>query len=99
MEKHEIENYYILALLQAMLGAISNNFRAIWLIADEEKLDVFFLLSKESNEDREEIGDIIFEFEALQKRIINVTPHIVINNKEWLPPNEARMVFLKRRNT
>lgn len=96
MKKHEIENNYILSLIQAMLGAISNNFRAVWITVEGEKLNICFLLYTENNEDREEIEDIIFEFEALQGKIIDITSNIIINDKTWLPPENARMVFLKK---
>ncbi len=98
MEKpHEIENKYILELIQAMIGGISNNFRAIWIITVKEKLDVYFLLEKDNAEDRGEIEDFIFEFEALQEKIVDVTPHVLISKKPWTPPTNARILFSMRK--
>ena len=71
-EQHEIENVYVLALVQALYGAVSPNLRAVHLAdASESRVSLHFLLEAESADDREEIGDIVFEFEALLPRLID----------------------------
>ncbi|MDP4572237.1 hypothetical protein Q8O96_24500 [Pseudomonas sp. LPH60] len=59
-----IRNQIIVALMQALLGAISSNFRAV-LIDFSQGLDVRFFLVKDSIEDADEIDDVITEFDSL----------------------------------
>jgi len=94
--RYKIENQYILDLLQAMIGSISNNFRASWIKVKDGNLEVFFLLEEDNQKDREEIEEIIFEFEALQDKVVDVTSHIIINEKKWSPPPETRIIFAKK---
>jgi len=49
-----------------MLGSITPNFRAISLVATESSVALHFLLEQDRPNDRDEIEDIVFEFEALQ---------------------------------
>jgi hypothetical protein len=66
------ENFQVLNLVQALLGSIGSNFRYISLICSEEKkVTLFFIIENDRLEDREEIEDIMFEFEALQDSFIN----------------------------
>jgi len=60
--KTSTENIYVLNLVQALLGAVSNNFRAVSIKSHEKSIHIFFILEHESLDDREEITDIIFEF-------------------------------------
>ena len=70
--QHEIENRYIVSMVSALYGAISSNLRAVTLSdATETAVTFHFLLGVESQEDRDEIEDIIFEFEALQNQAID----------------------------
>lgn len=59
-----VRNKIIIALMQSLLGAISPNFRAV-LIDFSHGLDVKFFLDKELDEDKEEIDDVITEFDSL----------------------------------
>ncbi|MGE7955223.1 hypothetical protein ACQKQA_01270 [Pseudomonas sp. NPDC089530] len=63
-----IRNQIIVALMQALLGAISSNFRAV-LIEFSQGLDVRFFLVKDLIEDADEMDDVITEFESLVMRI------------------------------
>ncbi|MCP8466227.1 hypothetical protein NK553_19925 [Pseudomonas sp. ZM23] len=59
-----IRNAVIVALTQALLGSISNNFRAI-LIRTAKDLHIEFYIYQKLEEDMEEIEDIITEFDSL----------------------------------
>ncbi|MGE6473267.1 hypothetical protein [Serratia proteamaculans] len=59
-----IRNQIIIALMQALLGAISSNFRAV-LIDFSQGLDVRFFLEQDLIEDTDEIDDVITEFDSL----------------------------------
>jgi hypothetical protein len=96
MRTLEEENRQVLCLVQALLGAVSANFRAV-SICFHDSIVIYFLLCEENVVDREEIEDIEFEFLAQQSQSINVSTEIEISNK---PIDEirlpGRLVFLRR---
>jgi len=49
-----------------MLGSVTPNWRAVFVQGDSRSISVTFVLATESLEDREQIADVTFEFEALQ---------------------------------
>ncbi|MCY1535723.1 hypothetical protein D9M68_711390 [compost metagenome] len=59
-----VRNAITVALVQALLGAISQNFRGVLLTFSEE-LHVRFYLEVESDVDSEEIDDVVTEFDGL----------------------------------
>ncbi|WP_260620631.1 hypothetical protein [Pseudomonas protegens] len=59
-----VRNQIIIALMQALLGAISPNFRAV-SIDFSRGLDVRFFLGRDLIEDTNEIEDVITEFDSL----------------------------------
>lgn len=85
--------YYLqeraLELVQATLGAISNNFRIISISEIDKGLKITIILEHESEIDREEINDIASEFEALQETAIEYELETIITDSEiiWPPPD------------
>ncbi len=68
-------------LLRAMLGSVNWNLRAVWL--DETgptSVILRFLLARDDEEDREEIDDIVFEFEAQQDTGIDLDVQVDVSN-------------------
>lgn len=59
-----VRNQIIIALMQALLGAISPNFKAV-LIDFSEGVSVNFFLVEDLIEDIDEIDDVITEFDSL----------------------------------
>jgi len=59
------ENKVVLMVVQALVGAVSPNFRRVAITFDEAMLRLLFVLERESEEDREEIEDVMGEFDAL----------------------------------
>jgi hypothetical protein len=59
-------NGRVVNLVQAMLGSISENFRAVSIDVTPAAVKLHFLLERDSDADREEIDDIAFEYEALE---------------------------------
>lgn len=95
------ENDRALDLVQAMLGLITPNFRMVTLeVRDAGGVTLNFLLQTESAADREEIADIVFEFEALQDRIRDVQVRVFVDDRPLetveFPP--GRRVFARREN-
>ena len=86
-----------LMLSQAMLGAVSANFRMVALTKNESSWQLKFYLEAESVEDREEIQEVAEEFEALQAIAIHYEVDIVVTKNEikW-PELPTRVVFRRR---
>lgn len=85
------------ALVQALLGAVSENFRRVLLALDEDQWVLEFILERESAEDVEEIEDVATEFEALFDGPVNFRVEIQVNAEPiaW-PKPPARVVFRRR---
>lgn len=91
------ENARVLDLVQAMLGAISPNMRAVSLECPDGKVHLHFLLAEESEADREEIDDILFEFEVLQERGIEIRSSVVVSYRpEARVEMPGRWVFSRK---
>jgi len=80
-----------------MLGSISSNFRAVAISFKGLDIGLLFILEIDRPEDREEIDDIVFEFEALQLSFtkIDVTIKIDRRPRAELTLPEA-LVYLRR---
>lgn len=74
--------YQALNLIQAMLGAISANFRMVSISLTEKGINLLFILEHESQQDREEIEDITSEFEALQSQGIEYEVETIISDED-----------------
>ena len=92
----EEENQQVLNLIQALLGAVSANFRAV-SISWKDTIVLSVLLDSDNSEDREEIDDIEYEFLAKQNRPVSVSTEILVSDRPieeiHLP---GRLVFLRR---
>lgn len=97
MSQLDRENSFVLALVQAMIGAISQNFRRVSLVLMDDGVRLDFVLAQESEEDREEISDIEFEFEALLGTSTRVVTDVVVTTDELSEtPSSGRVVFARR---
>lgn len=78
----EEENTQVLNLIQAMIGAVSPNLRRVTLeVLKPLDIRIWFLLEQDLADDREEIDDIGFEFEALQESGIKLDIEIIVDNR------------------
>ena len=59
-------NHQVLILVQALVGAVSPNFRMVTLGHDGQRWHLRFFLEEDRFEDREEIEDILCQYEAMQ---------------------------------
>ena len=97
MRSVDQENEAVLALIQAMIGAISTNFRRVSLSIAEDAIQLQFVLCTESPEDRAEISDVELVFESLFSRPIDVSLEIVIDTKPLSEiPALQRVVFARK---
>ncbi len=94
------ENSQALSLVQALLGAISPNMRAVALVTRDSRVTLRFLLAEDWEEDREEVEDIAFEFEALQPKPVAVQTEVLVDERPIAAlGNLGRMVFLRKELT
>jgi hypothetical protein len=77
----ERENSQVLNLVQAMIGSVTSNMRAVSLECWPGGVHLHFLLERADPSDYEEIDDIAFEFEALQTGLIDVEVSVKASSK------------------
>jgi len=90
-------NLQSVALLQAMAGAISPNFRRVTLGHNGIEWVLGFVLEAENAEDREEIEDIGTEWEALQSGPVPVRIETSATADELPLPALPTRVICRRR--
>jgi len=76
------ETIQVLHLMQALIGAVSWNFRRVTLeLTSDGGVRLRFLLERECAEDRDEIDDVVFEFEALQSARNEVDVEVLVDDR------------------
>lgn len=95
------KNQIIAMLTQSMLGTISDNFRLIAVDLEQPVLKIHFILSEDLGVDREEIEDIMSNFEVCMMDVdINCAGFAsqisIIPNTLPLPEIECTRVFQRR---
>ncbi|MCP4548387.1 MAG: hypothetical protein GY835_18150 [bacterium] len=93
----EAWNRHVLMLSQALLGAISPNFRMVALGNEDKRWKLTFFLERESKEDRIEIEDVAAEFEALQETRIEYNIEVLITQDPIVSPTPPTRVVFRRR--
>lgn len=88
-----------LMLSQAMLGAISPNFRMVTLEKNTHGWQIQFHLEFEDSYDREEIQEIVEEFESLQVNSVKYEVGVVISTDTIQWPNLPTRVVYRRRES
>ncbi len=95
----EFENKVALDLVQAMLGAISPNVRAVSYECIAQKVIVYFVFKRDSTEDRDEAEDITFEFEALQQGPIDIEHQVTVSAQPFqggAASLKGRLIYLRK---
>ncbi|MFO0553346.1 MAG: hypothetical protein U0271_33490 [Polyangiaceae bacterium] len=89
------ENAQVLSLVQAMIGAISPNMRRVTLVVPAPRaVRLTFVLERDDPQDREEIDDIVAEFEGLQPGGIELAKNVIISSDPGIFATlEGRTVF------
>lgn len=90
-------NLQTVALSQALLGAVSPNFRQVALDRRDEEWSLHFVLERDDPIDREEIEDVVTQFEAVQEGPIPLSVEVAVDAGDlaW-PEAPARTVFRRR---
>ncbi|MGE8362445.1 hypothetical protein [Pseudomonas sp.] len=95
------KNTVVVMLVQALIGAISSNFRMVLVDLEQPVWVIDFILAIESDVDREEIEDVITRFDVYMMDVEipragfrwNVS---VIPSHQALPAVDGRCVFRRR---
>jgi hypothetical protein len=89
-------NYAAGCLVQAMLGLITPNWRAVFVTREHSEISVTFILATESVEDRNGIEDVTLDYEALLPDC-GVSIVVIVND---LPlgifPKNGRLVYRRK---
>lgn len=88
-----------LCLVQALLGAVSSNFRLVSISQRANGIVVQIVLATHSDEDIEEIDDLITEYEALQSCPEPFEFEWTVSEEPITlePPNASTIVVVRRR--
>ena len=92
-------NRAIVSLTQAMMGAISSNFRMVALERFDDKWHAQYWLEAECDEDREEIADIDFELANFMEDAPTSFEIVVVGTDPLFVsvPTQARLTVFRRR--
>ncbi|MEH0018420.1 MAG: hypothetical protein V6Z89_02145 [Desulfobacter sp.] len=88
---------HAMILVQALLGVITPNFRMVSVSEISKKIVITIVLEEDSKSDRDEIDDLVSEFEVLQPKPINFDIEVEISTNELLWPNESTIVVYRRK--
>lgn len=90
-------NFQVLMLNQSLIGAISSNFRMITLARDKDEWVLGFYLEKESEEDIDEIDEIVCQYTGYQDCFLKCRSNINIGSGKLEPPPELYRIVYKRK--
>ncbi len=90
----EWENLVVLQVIQALLGLISKNMKAISVRVLDSRIILYFALEGKLEDDDEEIQDIMFELDAIFGGSVQVDVEIYIGlaGLDW-PGRSCRPVY------
>lgn len=93
----ERENNLVLDVVQAALGLISREMRAISFDQDSERINLYVAVHEHNPQVDEDIEDLVFELEALQEGPVVIEPHVFVGSpgREW-PGNSGRRVYVAK---
>jgi hypothetical protein len=98
MRKLSDLQYYALNLMQALLGAISSNFRLVSITLQKQRVVIQIILATRSSEDLEEIEDLKAEFEAIVGPVDFAVEVSISAEPIFLPtPDGQSMCVFRRR--
>lgn len=92
-------NFQVLMLVQALIGAVSHNFRMVALYLDEDEWVVKFFLEKNLEEDLEEIEDIFCQYTAYQDHSLKCRHEVIIGQQSLPGFSEVGRVVYRRRES
>ena len=93
----ERENRLALDVVQAALGLISQEIKAISFNLNPDRITLYIAVRERSQHVDEDVEDLVFELEALQDGPVTIESHIFVGSPgpEW-PGNSGRRVYLAK---
>ncbi|WP_448651369.1 hypothetical protein ACSHWC_26615 [Pseudomonas fluorescens] len=90
-------NFQVLMLVQAMLGAVTPNFRMVVLSYEDDVWVIRFYLEEKIEDDIGEVEDIICQYTAYQDSDLKCTSEILVGNEDLPSLSEAERVVYRRK--
>lgn len=97
------ENKLIAIFVQALLGAVSSNFRRVAICLEDPAWLLSFVLESEDATDREEIEDVVDEFDVLLGAVdplmqpLQFSTEVIISDGPLDPLDPSRWTVVFRR--
>lgn len=92
-------NFQVLMLGQALIGAVSANFRMVALQWDEGEWVLKFYLERHLEEDIEEIEDIVCQYTAYQNASLRCRSELIVGSERLPGLSEVGRVVYRRRES
>ncbi|MBF2970027.1 hypothetical protein HKT52_10765 [Pseudomonas aeruginosa] len=92
-------NFQVLMLIQALVGAISANFRMIALLWDGDEWVLRFYLEESNEEDVEEIEDVVCQYTAYQGSSLRCRSELIVGRERLPGLSEVGRVVYRRRES
>ncbi|MBN7870580.1 hypothetical protein J0M44_29570 [Pseudomonas aeruginosa] len=90
-------NFQVLMLVQALIGAISANFRMVTLCYEDAEWVIRFYLERDIEEDVEEIEDLVCQYTAYQGVDLKCRYEIVVGGQSLPAFSDVGRVVYRRR--
>ncbi|NMX73024.1 hypothetical protein HBO23_16355 [Pseudomonas sp. WS 5532] len=90
-------NFQVLMLVQAMLGAVTPNFRMVVLSCEVDVWVIRFYLEKNIEDDIAEIEDIICQYAAYQDSSLQCKSEILVGNENLPSFSEGNRAVYRRK--
>lgn len=90
-------NHQVLMLVQAMLGAVTPNFRMVVLSREGEEWVISFYFEKDVEGDIEEVEDIICQYTAYQGSSLKCRREVIVSREKLPGLSEADRVVYRRK--
>lgn len=90
-------NFQVLMLVQAMLGAVTPNFRMVVLSCEDDVWLIRFYLEENIDDDIGEVEDIICQYTAYQGSDLKCRSEIFVGNEDLPSLSEAERVVYRRK--
>lgn len=92
-------NFQVLMLGQALIGAVSANFRMVSLQWDGGEWVLKFYLERHVEEDIEEIEDVICQYTAYQNAGLSCRSEVIVGSERLPGLSEVGRVVYRRRES
>jgi len=92
-------SFQVLMLVQALVGAISANFRMVTLLRDGDEWVLKFYLEENIEEDVDEIEDVVCQYTAYQGASLRCRSELVVGSERLPGLSEVGRVVYRRRES